>query len=98
MAQRWIDVPTPRGMQQMKLKRGFVSYRIKGAGLPWGRDAEPADCIVTVVPLFPQELSTQQERLVDQLVAGNSGNPATAVGQRMATGRQVVKDWAAGHG
>ena len=35
MANRWIEVPTARGLQQMKLRRGYISYRIKNAGLPW---------------------------------------------------------------
>ncbi|GAB1383328.1 hypothetical protein MASR1M50_16480 [Burkholderiales bacterium] len=57
MANRWVEVPTPRGLQQMRLRRGHLNYRIRNAGLPWTTEAAAADCIVTVVPLFPDELS-----------------------------------------
>ncbi len=56
MAERWIEVPTPRGLQQMKLRRSAQCYRIKGAGLPWQDGAAAGDCIVTVMPLFPEAL------------------------------------------
>ncbi|MEI2745446.1 MAG: DnaJ domain-containing protein [Ottowia sp.] len=57
MANRWVEVPTPRGLQQMRLRRGHLNYRIRNAGLPWTTEAAAADCIVTVVPMFPDELS-----------------------------------------
>jgi hypothetical protein len=60
MANRWIDVPTPGGLQQMRLRRGFLTYRIKGQGWPLPAGDERADCIVTVDPQFPEELSSQQ--------------------------------------
>src|SRR5205085_10278398 len=50
MAENWIQVPTPRGAQQMRLRRGHLTYRIKGHGMG------DADCLVSVVPLFPDEL------------------------------------------
>lgn len=54
----------------MRLRRGSLSYRIAGAGLPW----RPAggDCIVTVVPVFPETLSPAQEAAVDALMADNA--------------------------
>jgi DnaJ-class molecular chaperone len=93
MAERWIDVPTPRGLQQMRLRRGYLTYRIKGGGLPAGEAQEPADCMVTVVPLFPEELGTQQQALVDKLVATNTGAAATPAGQRMARWDAEVRAW-----
>ncbi|HSV48435.1 MAG TPA: DnaJ domain-containing protein [Ramlibacter sp.] len=92
-ANRWTEVPTPRGLQQMKLQRGFLSYRIKGAGLPWGSGGEPADCIVTVVPLFPQELSREQEAAIDRLVKTNTGAADSAAGERMALWERAVEGW-----
>ena len=89
MANRWIEVPTPRGLQQMKLRRGYLSYRIKDAGLPWASDAQAADCIVTVVPMFPQEFSREQEAAIDRLVASNSGAAGTA-GRRSHGGMEPV--------
>jgi molecular chaperone DnaJ len=93
MAQRWIEVPTPHGPRQMRLRRDAVNYRIKAAGLPWLPGGACADCIVTVVPLFPEALDAQQEALVDRLVAGNSGAQGTAAGRRMAAWTQRLRRW-----
>ena len=93
MANRWIKVPTPRGLQQMKLRRGYLSYRIKNAGLPWTNEAEAADCIVTVVPMFPEEFSREQEAAIDRLVTSNSGAAGTSAGDRMAAWTRLVDSW-----
>lgn len=93
MANRWIEVPTPRGLQQMKLRRGYLSYRIKSAGLPWTNEAEAADCIVTVVPIFPEELNGEQEAAIDRLVASNSQMVGTPAGDRMAAWIRWVDNW-----
>ena len=93
MAERWIEVPTPRGLQQMRLRRGYLSYRIKGKGLP-AENGEAGDVMVTVVPLFPEQLDKRQEALVDQLVTANTGG-RTAAGQRMAAWKAAVQRWQA---
>lgn len=93
MANRWIEVPGARGMQQMRLRRGHLNYRIKNAGLPWTKDAETADCIVTVVPLFPESFSPEQEAAIDHLVASNSGAAGTSAGDRMAAWTRLVDNW-----
>ena len=89
MAGRWIEVPTPGGLQQMRLQRGHLSYRIKGQGWPLAAGGERADCIVTVEPQFPEELSSQQAALVDRLVDSNARAP------QLAQWRQRVADWQA---
>jgi DnaJ-class molecular chaperone len=93
MANRWIDVPTPRGVRQMRLRRGTLSYRIKGVGLPWQEEGAAADCIVTVVPMFPEEFSRDQEAAIDRLVASNSGAARTAAGQRIAAWKRAMESW-----
>jgi DnaJ-class molecular chaperone len=96
MAERWIEVPTPRGLHQMRLRRGFLTYRVKGHGLPQDEAGAAApDCIVTVVPLFPEECNAEQQLLVDRLVASNTGAGGTAAGNRMAAWRRAVTDWEA---
>jgi hypothetical protein len=82
----------------MKLRRGFLTYRIKEAGLPWGTGAASADCIVTVQPLFPDELNPEQEAAIDLLLQSNSGDPRTPTGKRMAQWRRRVDDWQPRHG
>lgn len=89
MANRWIDVPTPGGLQHMRLRRGFLTYRIKGQGWPPAAGGERADCIVTVVPQFPEELSGPQAALVDRLVASNAADP------QLADWRRRVANWQA---
>ena len=93
MANRWIEVPTPGGLQQMRLKRGFLTYRIKGQGWPASGGGERADCMVTVDPQFPEELSAEQEALVERLIAANSGAARSEPGRRMAAWQQRVARW-----
>jgi molecular chaperone DnaJ len=89
MANRWIEVPTPGGLQQMRLRRGFLTYRIKAQGWPTAA-GERADCIVTVDPQFPEEFGKEQDALVDRLMASNARAP------RLAQWRRRVADWQAG--
>jgi molecular chaperone DnaJ len=91
MANRWIEVPTPGGLQQMRLRRGFLTYRIKAQGWPLP-SGERADCIVTVDPQFPEEFSKEQDALVDRLLASNARTP------KLAQWRQRVADWQQGPG
>lgn len=93
MAQQWIDVPTPRGLQQMRLRRSFTTYRIKGEGLRGPGAQAPADCMVTVAPLFPDELTDLQRSLVDALVASNTGGQGTAAAGAMGRWKKTVADW-----
>lgn len=92
-ANRWIEVPTPRGLQQMRLRRDYLTYRIKGEGLAPEHSETPADCIVTIVPLFPQEFDSEQEAAIDRLIASNSGSTATAAGDRFATWNRTLAGW-----
>jgi molecular chaperone DnaJ len=95
IASRWVEVPTPAGLQQMKLKRGHLAYRIKGQGFPAHRSGPRADCIVTVVPLFPQEFSSKQEAQIDRLIATNSAAAGTDAGKRVAAWNQRLERWRA---
>lgn len=89
MGERWIEVPTPGGPQQMRLRRGYLTYRVKGQGWP-DAAGERGDCMVTVEPQFPEEFSSQQAALVDRLVASNAASP------RLAQWRRQVAHWRAG--
>lgn len=95
IANRWVEVPTADGLRQMRLKRGVLRYRVQGAGLPWQEQATCADCIIQVVPIFPDEFSTEQEAGIDRLVASNSGAAGTAAGRRAAAWTALVASWQA---
>jgi len=90
VANRWVEVPTPAGLQQMRLRRGYHTYRIKGQGFPAGEAGARADCIVTVVPLFPQEFSRSQEAGIDRLVASNTGAAGSGAGRRAAAWQRAL--------
>jgi molecular chaperone DnaJ len=94
VANRWIEVPTPSGLQQMRLKRGYHTYRIKAQGFP-GEGGERADCIVSVVPLFPEEFSKAQEAQIDKLIATNTKSSDTPAHRRAAAWQRAVKEWQA---
>lgn len=96
MAERWVDVPTARGLQQMRLRRNALKYRIKGGGLPWQDTGSVADCLVQVTPLFPQTLSAAQVAAIETLVAGNTGDAGTEAGRQMADWHRRVKAAQAG--
>ncbi|HYF18727.1 MAG TPA: DnaJ C-terminal domain-containing protein, partial [Ramlibacter sp.] len=84
IGERWIEVPTLQGVKEMRLQRGAQTYRIREAGFPGGVGGTPADCVVRVVPLFPSAWTRQQEALLDQLVATNTGDAKTEPGARTA--------------
>lgn len=72
MTQRWVEVPTPDGMQQMRLNREATTYRLRGQGFPVGVRGERGDYLVTVTPVFPEKESPEVEALVEKLIAKSS--------------------------
>ena len=95
IANRWVQVPTPTGLQLMRLRRGHLGYRIKGQGFPSEQSGPRGDCIVTVVPLFPEEFSSKQEAQIDRLIATNSRSGGTAAGSRISEWDQSLAKWQA---
>jgi molecular chaperone DnaJ len=93
MAGRWIDVPTPYGIRQMRLQRGALTYRIRDAGLPSRAAGPRADCLVTVAPQFPSQWSPAQEALIDQLMHSNTGDVGTDAGLRAQAWQRTVAAW-----
>lgn len=68
MAERWVEVPTLAGLQQMRLRRAHRSYRLRGQGFP-DRSGVRGDCVVAIEPRFPEQLSAEQEALLERLSA-----------------------------
>ena len=94
IANRWIEVPTPTGLQQMRLRRGHLSYRIKGQGFL--RKVRTACGLHRhVVPLFPEELSSKQEAQIDRLIATNSGRRRYGCWSSVVGWNQSLEKWQA---
>ncbi len=72
MSGRWVEVPTPNGLQQMRLNRDALAYRLSGQGFPVSLRGPRGDFIVKVVPVFPAEDDPEQEALLDQLIASST--------------------------
>ena len=69
MSGRWVEVPTPNGMQQMRLNRNALTYRLSGQGFPTALRGPRGDYLLKVVPVFPAQDDPAQDALLDQLIA-----------------------------
>jgi len=70
LAEGWTAVPTLDGTQQMRLRRGRLTYRLRGQGLPLARgSAQRGDYLVGITPCFPETLSPRQQALLEKLAA-----------------------------
>lgn len=96
VANRSIQVPTLSGLQPMQLSRDRLSYRLKGQGFPLERRGPRADQLVTLAPVFPEQLSTDQEILLDQLIAASSGADGQASDPRLRAWNRGLRAWERG--
>lgn len=93
LAQQWIEVPAPTGLQQMRLRRGRLVYRLPGQGLPLARgSAERGDYLVTVEPTFPSHPDAEQQALLERLAAIADAHPEKA----LQAWRQRLRAWERG--
>lgn len=93
LAQQWIDVPAPSGLQQMRLRRGRLVYRLPGQGLPLERGSSQRGAyVVTVVPTFPDLPDAEQQALLERLAAISNTQPPAALRQW----RQRLQAWERG--
>jgi molecular chaperone DnaJ len=75
LAECWTEVPTPEGPQQMRLRRGRLTYKLRGQGLPVERgSAVRGDLVVSVAPSFPDTLSPRRQALLEKLAADTSAD------------------------
>jgi len=92
LAETWIAVPTLRGMQQMRLRRGRRVYRLRGQGWPLKHDGpDRGDHVVTVVPTFPDAPNARQQALLEQLAAMADAGSSSATREWEATLRAWEK-------
>ena len=96
IANRSIDVPTLTGMQRLQLSRDCLSYRLRGQGFPKERRGPCGDQLVEVAPIFPEQLGTDQEILLDQLIAASSGPLGSATATRLGDWRRALQSWEQG--
>ena len=69
MANRTVQMPGLGGPLPLLLDRTLRCHRLVGAGFPVSRGGPRGDLLVSVLPQFPAQLSTDQHILIDQLVA-----------------------------
>lgn len=90
LAQRWIEVPSPSGLQQMRLRRGRLVYRLPGQGMPLARgSAGRGDYLVTVAPIFPDHSDAEQQALLERLATIAEARPE----QALTAWRQRLTAW-----
>lgn len=92
IANRSIQVPTLGGLQPLPLSRDRLSYRLPGRGFPVTRRGPRGDQLITLIPLFPDGLSTDQEILLDQLIAAASGAAGQA-SDRLRNWQRGLRSW-----
>jgi molecular chaperone DnaJ len=93
MAERWVEVPTPDGMQQMRLSRDALVYRLRGQGFPSVPRGPRGDYLVKLIPVFPQNDDAAQEVLLDQLIASSTRATEVDRSQPMGQWKQKMKRW-----
>jgi molecular chaperone DnaJ len=93
MAARWVEVPTPDGLQQMRLNRDALVYRLSGQGFPTAPRGPRGDYIVRVVPVFPNNDDPAQEALLDELIASSTRAAAADRNQLMGQWQRRMKRW-----
>jgi molecular chaperone DnaJ len=93
MANRSVDVPTLGGEQTIMLQRDQLSYRLPGQGFPVERRGRRGDQVITITPIFPQRMTTDQEMLLDQLIATTSGPRAKHPDERLHGWNEALQAW-----
>jgi molecular chaperone DnaJ len=96
IANRSVDVPTLDGLQTIQLQRDQLNYRLRGQGFPVERRGPRGDQVITISPIFPQRMTTDQQILLDQLIATTSGPNAKQSDERLRGWNQALREWKRG--
>jgi molecular chaperone DnaJ len=94
IANRSIEVPTLSGLQTMQLSRNQLSYHLMGQGFPVERRGRRGDYWVRIVPTFPERLSTDQEILLNHLMATDIDGQGS--NNRLCVWNQAMRTWKRG--
>lgn len=92
IANRSVEVPTLEGPLAVPLRYEQRTYRLPGRGFPRERRGPRGDQLITVVPVFPSAFSTDQQILLDQLIATAAG----ASDERLRDWQQRLLAWKTG--
>ncbi len=93
MAGRWVEVPTPDGVQQMRLNRDALIYRLRGKGFPDAPRGPRGDYLVKVLPTFPPKEDPALEALLDQLIARSTVGAQANHTQPLGQWQRRMKQW-----
>ncbi|MGC3983639.1 MAG: DnaJ C-terminal domain-containing protein [Pseudorhodoferax sp.] len=89
MANRSVSMPTLDGVQPLALQRGRQRYELPGLGFPQRHRGPRGALVVEIEPVFPERFSTDQEILLDQLIASSAAaDPRLAEWQRTLRARE----------
>jgi molecular chaperone DnaJ len=95
IANRSMQVPTVTGLHTLQLDREQLSYRLKGQGFPMTRRGSRGDQLITLLPIFPDSFTTDQQILLDQLLATTSGGGQSS-DPRLRTWSRGLRAWERG--
>ena len=93
MSGRWVEVPTPTGMQQMRLNRNAMTYRLSGQGFPTTLRGPRGDYLVKIVPVFPAQDDPGQEALLEALIAKSNEAVKADRSQPLGQWQRRLKRW-----
>lgn len=93
MSGRWVEVPTPTGMQQMRLNRNAMTYRLSGQGFPTTLRGPRGDYLVKVAPAFPAQDDPVQEALLEELIAKSNDAVKGDRSQPLGQWQRRLKRW-----
>jgi molecular chaperone DnaJ len=96
MSNRWIEVPTPDGLQQMRLNREALAYRLRGQGFPSSPRGPRGDYLVKVQPVFPNTDDPKVDALLDKLIAASNRVAEADKTQPMGEWKKQMKQWQIG--
>lgn len=92
-ANRWVDVPVPGGLQQMRLNRNALVYRLRGQGFPMEPRGPRGDYLVTVVPTFPDAEDAVQQKRIDRLIDASAKAAEADPHSQLGQWRLGLKAW-----
>ena len=93
IANRWVDVPAPGGLQQMRLNRDALVYRLRGKGFPSEPRGPQGDYIVKVVPTFGSLDDPAQQKLLDRLILASEKAADASKDSALGQWRRSLKSW-----